>query len=85
MAQRAAQTLAQESDEFRRAGASRPSTSEPEASSRSAAQSTATPSGAPSWPWDGTHKLPIKAALRKAISKHAGDTVSIRLEQQLDD
>ena len=33
---------------------------------------------------DGTHKLPIKAELRKAIAKHAGDTVTIRLEQRLD-
>jgi hypothetical protein len=28
---------------------------------------------------DGTHKLPIKADLREAISKHAGDTVTIHL------
>jgi Domain of unknown function (DUF1905) len=34
---------------------------------------------------DGRHKLPIKADLRKAISKQAGDTVTIRLEQRLDD
>ena len=33
---------------------------------------------------DGTHKLPIKAELRKAISKQAGDTVTVRLEQRLD-
>ena len=33
---------------------------------------------------DGTHKLPIKAELRKAIAKQAGDTVTIRLEQRLD-
>jgi uncharacterized protein DUF1905 len=33
---------------------------------------------------DGTHKLPIKADLRKAISKQAGDTVTVRLEQRLD-
>lgn len=33
---------------------------------------------------DGTHKLPIKAELRKAISKQAGDSVVIRLEQRLD-
>jgi hypothetical protein len=34
---------------------------------------------------DGRHKLPIKADVRKAISKEAGDTVTIRLEQRLDD
>lgn len=34
---------------------------------------------------DGTHKLPIKAAVRTAISKQAGDTVTVRLEQRLDD
>lgn len=33
---------------------------------------------------DGTHKLPIKADVRKAISKEAGDTVTIRLDQRLD-
>ena len=34
---------------------------------------------------DGTHKLPIKSDLRKAISKEAGDTVTVHLEQRLDD
>jgi hypothetical protein len=34
---------------------------------------------------DGRHKLPIKADVRKAISKQAGDTVTIRLGQRLDD
>ena len=34
---------------------------------------------------DGTHKLPIKADVRKAISKQAGDTVTVRLEERLDD
>jgi hypothetical protein len=34
---------------------------------------------------DGRHKLPIKADLRKAISKQAGDTVTIRLDRRLDD
>lgn len=34
---------------------------------------------------DGTHKLPVKAAVRKAIAKEAGDTVTVRLEQRLDD
>jgi hypothetical protein len=34
---------------------------------------------------DGTHKLPIKADVRKIISKQAGDTVTVHLEQRLDD
>ena len=34
---------------------------------------------------DGRHKLPIKAEVRKAIAKHAGDAVTIRLDQRLDD
>lgn len=29
--------------------------------------------------------LPIKAEVRKAISKREGDTVTIRLEQRLED
>lgn len=33
---------------------------------------------------DGTHKLPIKAEVRKAISKQAGDTVTVRLQERLD-
>ena len=32
---------------------------------------------------DGTHKLPIKADIRKAIGKKAGDTVEVRLEERL--
>ena len=32
---------------------------------------------------DGTHKLPVKADLRKAIGKEAGDTVDVRLEERL--
>ena len=34
---------------------------------------------------DGTHKLPIKADVRKAISKQAGDTVTIHLTERLED
>jgi hypothetical protein len=33
---------------------------------------------------DGTHMLPIKAELRQAIAKQAGDSVSVRLEERLD-
>ena len=32
---------------------------------------------------DGTHMLPVKADLRKAIGKQAGDTVTVRLEERL--
>jgi len=32
---------------------------------------------------DGTHKLPIKAEVRKAIAKEAGDSVTIKLEERL--
>ncbi|MEV8593697.1 DUF1905 domain-containing protein [Streptomyces sp. NPDC052012] len=32
---------------------------------------------------DGTHKLPVKAELRKAIGKEEGDTVTVRLEERL--
>ena len=32
---------------------------------------------------DGTHKLPVKAAVRKAIGKEAGDTVEVCLEERL--
>jgi hypothetical protein len=32
---------------------------------------------------DGTHKLPVKAAVRKAIGKGAGDTVLVRLDERL--
>lgn len=34
---------------------------------------------------DGTHKLPVKADVRRAISKQAGDTVTIELNERLDD
>ena len=33
---------------------------------------------------DGTHKLPIKAAVRTAIAKEAGDTVTVHLDRRLD-
>jgi hypothetical protein len=32
---------------------------------------------------DGTHKLPVKADLRRAIAKDAGDVVTVRLEERL--
>ncbi|MFE2052401.1 DUF1905 domain-containing protein [Streptomyces sp. NPDC059459] len=32
---------------------------------------------------DGTHKLPVKAALRRAVGKAEGDTVTVRLEERL--
>jgi hypothetical protein len=32
---------------------------------------------------DGTHKLPVKADIRKAIGKAEGDTVTVRLEERL--
>ncbi|MGH8978236.1 MAG: DUF1905 domain-containing protein [Acidimicrobiia bacterium] len=34
---------------------------------------------------DGRHKLPIKRDLRAAIAKQAGDEVTVRLEERLDD
>jgi hypothetical protein len=34
---------------------------------------------------DGTHKLPVKADVRKAIGKDAGDPVSVRLEERIED
>ena len=33
---------------------------------------------------DGTHKLPLKADVRKLISKQAGDTVTVQLLERLD-
>jgi hypothetical protein len=32
---------------------------------------------------DGTHRLPVKAALRKAIGKEAGDSVHIRIDERI--
>ena len=34
---------------------------------------------------DGTHKLPIRADLRRAIGKDEGDTVTVRIEERLSD
>jgi hypothetical protein len=31
---------------------------------------------------DGTHKLPVRADVRKAIGKDVGDTVTVRLEKR---
>jgi len=33
---------------------------------------------------DGTHKLPVKADVRRAIGKDAGDTVEVLLEERID-
>ena len=33
---------------------------------------------------DGTHKLPIKTNVRKAIGKEAGDTVTVCLTERID-
>jgi len=32
---------------------------------------------------DGTHKLPVKTDIRKAIGKEVGDTVSVMLEERI--
>ena len=32
---------------------------------------------------DGTHRLPVKAKLRKAIGKEAGDTVHVRIDERI--
>lgn len=33
---------------------------------------------------DGTHKLPVKAELRRAIGKEAGESVTVVLEERVD-
>jgi hypothetical protein len=33
---------------------------------------------------DGTHKLPVKADVRKAIGKAAGDSVIVQLDERID-
>ena len=32
---------------------------------------------------DGTHKLPVKADIRRAIGKEAGDSVTVHLDERL--
>ena len=32
---------------------------------------------------DGTHRLPVKATLRKTIRKEAGDTVHVRIDERI--
>jgi hypothetical protein len=32
---------------------------------------------------DGTHRLPVRAALRRAIGKAAGDTVHVRIDERI--
>jgi hypothetical protein len=34
---------------------------------------------------DGTHKLPVKADIRRIIGKEAGDTVAVLLQERLSD
>lgn len=33
---------------------------------------------------DGTHKLPVRADLRRRLDKHAGDTVTIHLTERIE-
>lgn len=33
---------------------------------------------------DGTHKLPVKAEIRRAIGKEAGDTVTVQLLERIE-
>lgn len=32
---------------------------------------------------NGTHKLPVKASLRRALGKDVGDSITVRLEERL--
>jgi hypothetical protein len=32
---------------------------------------------------DGTHRLPVKTAVRKTIGKEAGDTVRVRIDERI--
>jgi hypothetical protein len=32
---------------------------------------------------DGTHRLPVKAALRKKIGKEAGDTIHVQIDERI--
>ena len=32
---------------------------------------------------DGTHRLPVKAGLRKAIAKEAGESVHVRIDERI--
>lgn len=32
---------------------------------------------------DGTHRLPVRTTLRKAIGKEAGDTVHVRIDERV--
>jgi hypothetical protein len=34
---------------------------------------------------DGTHKLPVKADVRKAVGKSAGDTVTVCVQERISD
>lgn len=32
---------------------------------------------------DGTHRLPVRASLRRTIGKQAGDTVRVRIDERI--